>query len=373
MYLEVFNTHFESIIDSRQSAKITYPLSDVLFVTLCGVIAGAEGWSEIHAYAQGHHDWFKEQGFLLDGVPVDDTIARIIARIKPEQFRQCFIDWMQAVYELTQGDVIAIDGKTLRGSYDREDRKSTIHMVNAFACANKVVLGQLRTAKKSNEITAIPELIRLLDIEGALVSIDAMGCQTAIAHETLAGKGDYLFALKANQGKLYSAVKEIFKQECSAPLDGVVIEKNRGRIEARSFHVKAVEQVGVFKNWPGIQTIGMSLSYRKIKGKEAELTYRYFISSAKLSEVQLADAVRAHWHVENSLHWVLDVSMKEDACQIYQNHAAENWSLLRHLSLNMLRAEPSKGSIPAKQKRAWMKTAYLEQVLSAGFSKMFEN
>ncbi|TPE63079.1 ISAs1 family transposase [Shewanella sp. LC2] len=373
MYLEVFTTHFDSIIDSRQSAKITYPLSDVLFVALCGVIAGAEGWSEIHDYAQGHHEWFKAQGFLLDGVPVDDTIARIIAKIDPEQFRQCFIDWMQAVHELTQGEVIAIDGKTLRGSYHREDRKSTIHMVNAFACANKVVLGQLKTAEKSNEITAIPELIRLLDIEGALVSIDAMGCQTAIAEEILAGKGDYLFTLKGNQGKLHSAVAEMFKKERSEPLNGIVFEKNRGRIEARSFHVKAIEQVGAFKNWPGIQTIGMSLSYRKTKGKEAELTYRYFISSANLSETQLAEAVRAHWHVENSLHWVLDVPILCGMVLIYQNHAAENWSLLRHLSLNMLRAEPSKGSIPAKQKRAWMKTAYLEDVLKAGFSRMFEN
>ena len=375
MYLELFTTHFDTIIDNRQSAKVTYPLSDVLFVTLCGVIAGAEGWSEIHDYAKGHHEWFQKQGFLSDGVPVDDTIARIISKIAPEQFRQCFIDWMQAVHKLTQGEVIAIDGKTLRSSYAPEDRKSTIHMVNAFACANKVVLGQLKTVEKSNEITAIPELIRLLDIEGALVSIDAMGCQTAIAEQVIEGNGDYLLALKANQGTLYNAVEALFAGQRSRPLDGIVIEKNRGRIEARSYHVKdASELKGNFSKWVGLQTVGMNLSYREVKGKKSELTYRYYISSAKLNEVQLAEAVRAHWAVENSLHWVLDVSMKEDACQIYQNHAAENWSILRQWSLNMLRAEPSKGSIPAKQKRAWMTTDYFEDVLKAGFSsRVFEN
>lgn len=374
MYLEAFTTHFDSIADARQSAKVTYPLRDVLFVTLCGVVAGAEGWSDIRDYAEGHHDWFLQQGFLVDGVPVDDTIARIISRIDPEQFRQCFINWMQAVHELTEGGLIAIDGKTLRSSYSRNARHSTIHMVNAFACANKVVLGQVKTAEKSNEITAIPELIRLLDIDGALVSIDAMGCQTAIAQEIQDKSGDYLLTLKANQGKLYKAVEDAFADVRDDPLDGLRIEKNRGRLEARIHYVKAAERVAdMFPQWPGLRTLGMSMTFRQVKGKEAELTYRYHISSAELSEQALAEAVRAHWGIENSLHWVLDVSMREDQCQIYQNHGAENWAMLRHLALNMLRAEPSKGSIPSKQKRAWMKADYLQAVLQAGFRKMFES
>ncbi|MCE2573916.1 ISAs1 family transposase, partial [Motilimonas eburnea] len=339
----------------------------------CGVIAGAEGWSEIHDYAEGHHDWFKEHGFLVDGVPVDDTIARIISRIDPEQFRLCFINWMKAVHELSNGDVIAIDGKTLRGSYNREDRCSTIHMVNAFACANKLVLGQIKTEQKSNEIKAIPELIRLLDVEGALVSIDAMGCQTAIAQQIVDSQGEYLLALKSNQGSLHAAVAAAFASERAQPLDGLVIETNKGRVEGRVHYVKEAGTIADdFPDWPQLKTLGLCMNFRQVKGKEIELTYRYYISSATLDEASLAHAVRAHWGIENSLHWVLDVSMSEDKCQIYQNHAAENWAMLRQLSLNMLRAEPSKGSIPAKQKRAWMKTSFLEAVLSAGLSQLVE-
>lgn len=373
MYIEAFTTHFGELPDTRQSAKVTYPLEDILFITLCGVVAGAEGWSEIRDYADGHIDWFQQDGYLRDGVPVDDTIARIISRIDPEQFRACFINWMQAVHESTEGQLIAIDGKTLRSSYQRGDRQSTIHMVNAFSCANKVVLGQVKTSEKSNEITAIPELIQLLDVQSTLVSIDAMGCQTSIAEQIVEQGGDYLFTLKSNQGKLCKAVEDAFAKIRRAPLGGLTFEQKRGRIEARTYHVLGAEEVSkAFPQWPELKTIGMSMSFRQQQGKAPELTYRYPISSASLSEKQLAEAVRSHWAVENSLHWVLDVSMGEDDCQIHQNHGAENWSMLRHLALNMLRAEPSKGSIPAKQKRAWMKASYLEAVLTAGFSSMVD-
>lgn len=373
MYLEAFTTHFSALVDHRQSAKVTYPLHDVLFVTLCGVIAGAEGWADIRLYAEGHHNWFKQHGFLVDGIPVDDTIARIISRVDPEQFGDCFIGWMRSVYEMSEGEVIAIDGKTLRGSYSRDDRQATIHMVNAFACANQVVLGQLKTADKSNEIIAIPELIDLLDIQGTLVSIDAMGCQTAIAETIVDKEGDYLFTLKANQGSLHEAVKVAFTDIRQAPLGPIQIEKNRGRIEGRAYYTLPADEIAAtFPHWPQLKTLGMSLSFRQVPGKEPELHYRYHISSKQLSEQQLASAVRSHWAIENNLHWVLDVSMSEDDCQIYQNHGAENLATLRQISLNMLRAEPTQASIPKKQKRVWMKTDYLEAVLTAGFGKMFE-
>lgn len=374
MFFEAFTTHFNAIVDHRQSAKVTYPLHDVLFVTLCGVIAGAEGWADIHFYAESHHDWFKQYGFLVDGVPADDTIARIISRIDPEQFGDCFISWMRAVHEMSAGDVIAIDGKTLRGSYSRDDRHATIHMVNAFACANQVVLGQVKTDEKSNEITAIPELISLLDVQGTLVSVDAMGCQTQIANTIIDGEGDYLFTLKANQGNLYNAVKTAFEEIRQAPLGPLQIEKNRGRVEGRAYYTLPADGVSsVFEQWPNLTTLGMSLSFRMVKGKELEMNYRYHISSASLTEQQLAKAVRGHWAIENNLHWVLDVSMGEDDCQIYQNHGAENLATLRQVALNMLRAEPSQLSIPRKQKRALIKTDYLEAVLKAGLTKMFEN
>ncbi|CAH9065828.1 ISAs1 family transposase ISSod22 [Pseudoalteromonas holothuriae] len=203
-----------------------------MFVSLCGIIAGAQGWSDIRDYAEGHLEWFQKHGFLVDGVPADDTIARTLSRIDPEQFQFCFANWMRDIQKNTSGELIAIDGKTLRSSYHRDDRSATIHMVNAFACANKLVLGQIKTADKSNEITAIPELLDMLDVSGALVSIDAMGCQTDIAEKIIDKGGDYLLALKANQSTLFEAVKRAFKAQRQQPMDGIIIEKNKGRVEA---------------------------------------------------------------------------------------------------------------------------------------------
>lgn len=371
MYLEAFSTHFGQIEDQRQTAKVTYPLFDILFVTFCGVIAGAEGWADIRDYAECHHDWFKERGVLADGIPVDDTIARTISRIKPEEFSTCFINWMQDVHELTKGEVIAIDGKTLRGSYNREDRNSTIHMVNAFATGNRMVLGQIKTDEKSNEITAIPELIQLLDISGALISTDAMGCQVNIADQILDGGGDYLFGVKENQPTLCKSLRDAFSEERLAPFINLEMAKQHGRIEARAYYVKSADELGeVGAKWPELKTAGMVINYRQVKGQEPQLNYRYYISSADLTEQKFADSVRKHWLVENTLHYVLDVSKNEDKSQIYQDNSAENWAILRQISLNMLRAEESSLSIARKQKRAWAKTDYLEQVLTAGLNEL---
>jgi len=184
LHIDHFKSHFQTITDQRQEAKVTYCLFEVLFGSLCAVIAGARGWFDIREYILGHHDWFKGNELFLEGIPADDTIARIISTIEPAQFHQCFVDWMESIHTLTEGQIIAIDGKTLRGSYNPADRASTIHMVSAYATSNKLVLGQLKTAQKSNEITAISELIQMLDIKGGLVTIDAMACQTKIAKTT---------------------------------------------------------------------------------------------------------------------------------------------------------------------------------------------
>ena len=373
MHLASFQQHFGQLDDTRQSAKITYPLFDILFLTLCAVVAGAQGWTDIKEYGEGHLDWFQEHDFLLDGVPADDTIARIIARIKPSEFQQCFINWMKSINKVTEGELIAIDGKTLRSSYDREDRRSTIHMVNAFACANSLVIGQCRTDAKSNEITAIPELIKLLDLKGALVSIDAMGCQKEIANTIIEQQADYVLAVKGNQGLLYDEVKSAFSAYRKVYAENITIEKQRGRIEARSYHVLPAKEVAkACPGWKSLKTLGMAMHFRQGKGKEPVIEYRYYIMSTALTEAQFAEAVRAHWAIENNLHWVLDVSMKEDNCQIYKDHGAQNWAILRQTALNMLRAETTKISIPIKQKRAWMKTAYLEKVISAGLRQMNE-
>lgn len=374
MPVESFKHHFGSLNDQRQSAKITYPFFDVLFGSLCAVIAGAQGWFDIREYILGHHVWFKQQQMFLEGVPVDDTIARIISTIKPESFHACFLTWMQSVHTLTDGQVVAIDGKTLRGSYNREDRSSTIHMISAYASANNLVLGQLKTDQKSNEITAIPELLSLLDLRGALVTIDAMACQTKIASCIVGQGADYLLAVKNNQGNLSKAIKKAFANHRSGAIGETKhrLEQGHGRIESRQCHVLSKEALdGDFSRWKGLTSIVMIENYRAVKGKGLTLEYRYYISSKALSVEQAASAVREHWGIE-SMHWVLDVSMNEDACQIYKNNGAENLSCLRHIGLNMLRQEPTKLSIIGKQKRCLMNTTNLESVLRAGLTGVGE-
>ena len=343
--LNVFSEHFSSIEDTRQSAKITYPLFDVLFLTLCAVISGCQGWEDIEDFGEAKLHWLQKLGFFAEGVPVHDTIARIIARIEPTQLQRCFAQWMQAVAVLTDGQVVAIDGKTLCSSYNRTSRRSAIHMVSAFASANGVVLGQVKTEEKSNEITAIPELLDLLELKGCLVSIDAMGCQKDIAQKIVDKGADYMLAVKANQEKLHDAVQSVFTQHLlTQPESQGAIEQSRGRIEYREYHVLDSSLLPEYlsSQWCGIKTVGLAISYRMVKQKKSELEYRYFISSAELTAVRLASAVREHWGIENQLHWVLDVSMDEDNCQIYRGHAATNLASLRHMALNMLRAETSK-------------------------------
>lgn len=368
----VFTQFFADIHDQRQSEKIHYAFFDVLFLTVCAVIGGAEGWEEIEDFGEIHLPWFQSKGLFKNGITVHDTIARIISRIKPTQFQTAFIRWSNAINERTDGALVAIDGKTLRSSYDREDRTSTIHMVSAYAAANKMVLGQIKTAAKSNKITAIPELLTLLDIKGCLVSIDAMGCQTHIAKTIVEQQGDYLLAVKGNQPTLFDAVRKALAPQLTDPLNQevVAIEQQHGRIEVREYHVlDAGALASQFPDWPGLQTIGVAVSYRT--EKKTSLEMRYFISSKKLGRDAFAQAVRGHWAIENSLHWGLDVTMGEDACPIYRGDAAEILACIRHMALNMLRAETSrKASIRRKQKIAGMSSEHLEAVLAAGIQKL---
>lgn len=368
MHIESFKQHFSAIDDPRQSAKISYPLFDILLGSLCAVIAGSKGWFEIREYILGHHHWFKTQKMFTDGIPADDTIARTISAIDPESFNACFIKWMQSVHQLTSGEVIAIDGKTLRGSYNRNDRNSTIHMISAYASANNLVLGQLKTDQKSNEITAIPALLKMLALRGALVTVDAMGCQTNIAKTIIDKGGDYLLAVKNNQGNLAKAVNQAFSPHRSTALnkDNLQIETGHGRIESRACYVVSSSELeGDFSRWEGLKSIVMVESFRAVKGKAISLEYRYYISSKALSAEQALSATREHWGIE-SMHWILDVNMNEDACQIYKNNGAENLAYLRHMALNMLRKEPTKVSIVGKQRRCLMNPQFLEKVLIAG-------
>jgi predicted transposase YbfD/YdcC len=374
MDIDAIKLHFSIIRDERQSAKIDYPLFDILFGAICAIIAGARGWTDIREYVLGHHDWFLKQHLFEQGVPADDTFARLIAAIKPEEFRECFLAWIKAIHRLTAGEVVAIDGKTLRGSYGRDDRYSTIHMVSAYASANQLVLGQMKTDKKSNEITAIPALIKLLDLRGALVTIDAMACQTKIAKTLTSAGADYLLAVKGNQGKLEQAIQNAFKSCRQAPLisEKCQTEQHHGRIESRTCHVLCAKQLdGDFSAWDGLKSLVMVENYRAQKGKAPEVERRYYISSRELTAEQAGQAIRAHWGIE-SMHWILDVSLQEDACQIYRKNAAENLAVLRHMALNMLRAESTKISVPMKQKRCMMNPAFLERILLAGFTSLVD-
>jgi len=375
MQLDAFSEFFSDLHDPRQSAKIAYPLFDILFLTVCAVIGGCEGWEDIEDFGQAHSRWFQDKGLFPNGLPVHDTIARVISSLDPEQFQLCFLKWMQAVNSSAKGQLIAIDGKVLRSSYNRDDRQSTIHMVSAFASANGMVLGQVKTDAKSNEITAIPELLALLDITGCLISIDAMGCQTDIAAQIVDHGGDYLLAVKGNQETLHRAVREAMAPLAREGSHQATIEQSRGRTELREYHVMpAGEMVKQFPTWKGLNTLGVAIGYRRDSKGNESLEYRYYISSAALTEEQFAKAVRGHWGIENQLHWVLDVTMKEDACPIYRGDAAQILATVRHMALNMLRAEKGKtASIRRKQKIAAMNSDYLEQVILAGITAANKN
>jgi predicted transposase YbfD/YdcC len=370
MQLDAFSEFFSDLHDPRQSAKISYPLFDILFLTVCAVIGGCEGWEDIEDFGQAHSRWFQDKGLFPNGLPVHDTIARVVSSLVPEQFQACFLKWMHAVNSRAKGELIAIDGKALRSSYNRNDRQSTIHMVSAFASANGMVLGQVKTDAKSNEITAIPELLALLDMTGCLISIDAMGCQTEIAAQIVDQGGDYLLAVKGNQETLHRAVREAMAPLAREGSHKATIEQSRGRTELREYHVmSAGDMVKQFPTWKGLNTLGVAIGYRRDSKGNESLEYRYYISSAALTEELFAKAVRGHWGIENQLHWVLDVTMKEDACPIYRGEAAQILATVRHMALNMLRAEKGKSaSIRRKQKIAAMNSDYLEQVILAGIT-----
>ncbi|MGL6473383.1 ISAs1 family transposase [Aeromonas caviae] len=369
-----FTQFFSELEDPRQTTKIAYPFFDVVFLTVCAAIGGAQGWEDIELFGEAHLEWFQRNGLFHNGLPVHDTIARIISRIQPEQFQNAFVRWMQATSERTDGELIAIDGKTLRSSYDRDSRQSTIHMVSAFAAENRLVLGQVKTDEKSNEITAIPELLALLDIKGCLVSIDAMGCQTGIASTIVKGGGDYLLAVKGNQPTLHNAVRAALAESTKKPLseETLSVEKEHGRIDGREYHVLPAGALSEqFPEWKSLKTVGVAISYRIENMEKFSMEYRYYISSAELTPEQFASAVRGHWAIENSLHWVLDVVMNEDACQIYRGDAPQILACARHMAQNMLRAETSrKASLRKKQQFAGMSSPYLEKVLDAGLAEL---
>ncbi len=364
--------HFSIIKDPRQSWKIEYKLFDILLLTVCAVIAGAEGWEDIEEFGKERLDWLRQYGDFEQGIPVHDTIARVISQINPKQFQKSFLHWMADCHQATAGDVIAIDGKTVRRSFDKSKKQGAIHMISAFSTANKVVLGQLKTAAKSNEITAIPELLNLLEIKGCIVTIDAMGCQKDIAKTIRERKADYLLSVKGNQGKLEAAFGKHFPLNSLSHFQGDYYnteEKGHGRTEQRLHLVSDVfgDFVDLSFEWPDLQTLGVAISFRKEgdHSQPKEMSVRYYISSAKLTAEQFAQAIRAHWQIEVQLHWKLDVGMREDECRIRRGDAAENLAGIRHVAMNLLTNEKTlKAGIKRKRLKAALSPDYLSRVLA---------
>jgi predicted transposase YbfD/YdcC len=357
--------HFASLADPRINRQKKHQLQDIFFITLCAVICGADNWVEIEEYGCAKEDWFTEQLGLANGIPSHDTFGAVFAAIDQTQFSECFSRWVADLAALTEGEVIAIDGKCLRRSVDSSSKKAAIHLVSAWAQQNRLVLGQVKVDDKSNEITAIPKLLERLDIAGAVITIDAMGCQKKIADQIVRQGGDYVLSLKGNQGSLLDDVETFFTSALAPDAVTVGVDAEHGRLETRT--ITATDDIGWLHerhDWPGLNSI-LAVTLRQESGQTIREDTRYFISSLKADDHQrLANAVRAHWSIENNLHWVLDVAFDEDRNRTRQGHSAANLAVIRHIALNLLKNESSrKVGIKVKRKRAGWDNDYLLRLI----------
>jgi predicted transposase YbfD/YdcC len=367
---------FSSLEDPRAQHSIEHLLLDIVLITICAVICGADNWVEIENYGIAKQEWLNTFLELPNGIPSHDTLERTFARLRPEQVQQCFLNWVQSVFNITDGQLISIDGKTLRGSYERGGKQGMIHMVSAWAHQNRLVLGQRKVHEKSNEITAIPELLQVLDLAGAVVSIDAMGCQTAIATQIVAQQGGYVLALKGNQGDLHQDVRQLFDHAHTQNFRDIehdfyqTQEQGHGRQEIRRYWVMGrTEYLVGAENWAKLTTIGCVESQRQI-GHKISSERRYYLLSLPLAR-RFAEAVRGHWGIENQLHWILDVGFREDDSRATQGYSAENLAVIRHLAVNLLTQEKTaKGGTRAKRLKAGWDDHYLTKVLSQPSRKL---
>ncbi len=353
-------TCFDGLSDPR-GTNSRHPLSSVLFIALCAVISGADSWKDIELYADSKRDWLLSLLPLPHGLPSDDTYRRVFSALSPLSFETAFRQWIQSLVSSVSGDVIPIDGKRIRGAF-RCEAENVIHQVSAWSCRHQLVLGQVKTHDKSNEITAIPELLALLDIEGATITIDAMGTQKAIAQQIIEQKGDYLLTLKGNHSTLCEAVSDYFEhlstpagQLLRSPADCFEsVNKGHGRLEIRRCSVvQSLDWLTERSEWKALRSLVRIESSREILATgECSTETRYYISSLAESAEVIEHKIRSHWEIENKLHWVLDVSFNEDASTIHDENAAQNFSLLRKIALVLLKQDQSKGSIKGKRKKA---------------------
>jgi predicted transposase YbfD/YdcC len=362
--------HFGELEDPRSDNK-WHQLLDIVVIAICAAICGADGWTDVELFGHAKHDWLKGFLELPHGIPSHDTFGRVFALLDAEQFEACFREWIQAVEELTDGQIVAIDGKTLRRSHDKTVGKEALHMLSAWASENGVVIGQMKVNAETNEITAIPQLLDMLEVSGCIVTIDAIGCQTGIVAQIIDQQADYVLTVKENQGRLHQAIQDLFDN--SEELQWIecdhhqTIDKGHGRIEIRqcwsTSDPEYLDYIASMADWQDLRSIAMIQSERYI-GPDRSMKRRYFISSLESNAQLLLHAVRTHWEIENKVHWVLDITFREDTCRVRKGNAPQNLAALRRIALNLLRGEKTaKCSIRAKRLKAGWDNDYLLRVL----------
>lgn len=367
----------KEIKDYRCGNGIEHKLTDILIIGILAVLCGADGFTEIEEFGKAKEEWLSKFLELPNGIPSHDTFGRVFAAIDPEEFHKAFIEWVKGISELLKGQLISIDGKTVRRSKDKSKGKAAIHVVSAWASENRMVLGQLKVDEKTNEIKAIPELLNLLDISGCIISIDAIGTQKEITEKIIDSKGDYVLSLKKNQEKLYNDVELFFKEEMLGKSEKKkeelakenkyfkTLDNSHGRYEKREYYVSNnVEWLAKDHKWKGLNGIGLCVSERD-EGEKKTVEYSYAIYSIReCSAKEFAKYKRGHWGIENSLHWVLDIAFREDESRVRKDHSAENLNIVRHMTLNLLKQEKTcKRGIKTKRLKCGWDEPYLLKVL----------
>jgi predicted transposase YbfD/YdcC len=369
--------HFSGIKDPRSEGRTAHQLIDILVVAVCAVIAGAESWVDMELYGRSKADWLSGFLPLPGGIPSHDTFRRVFMLIDPKAFERAFTTWVQSFAASFEREVVAIDGKTVQRSFDRGRDQGPLHIVSAWACEQGLSLGQRQVSDKSNEITAVPELLDALVLENSIVTLDAMDCQRAIASKILERGADYLVTLKANQGSMHTAVREHCAITCfgsdttSRPVCDTFDDSHGRLVRRRVFVCPQAALLEPLRDWPGLKTVLAVESIRSLNGSgKVEAEIRYFLSSCEDAPEVLARAIRQHWRIENSLHWVLDVTFREDDCRVRERTAVRSFALLRKIALNLIRRHhASRISLRGRRKMAAWNDGYMQQILSGIFQR----